>query len=884
MHIAIYCNIYLFTFFLGLATLAVSAKLPEIGYNFGTPSEGRPLPIDHRITGSLSKVATNSQFTENTGHRSSSPSQSASLVSLVRPDSNGQPSDESTFSSSSHITEVSAGQPISSVNHLGKKYDNRQIPSVNRSDITSTGRPLPIEVLPVIVADDTAVDPYEEYMVNNDYGDQEINPYQYTEPTYGLALGSTFTEESFEFSKNTDSISNVLPVSNINSMFEDSNNEVIGILIIGGSLADNRDFEHEPGSPRSEEDDYNLEGTVRSNIEAYEIGYKISESSEYEEDILANDDLFKEISTITQISTDIPSTTEDLPSYFTTGLPLLNGSPVDKLSGRPLISNGISPFPSISSQITTGRPLTSTTNNLLQVQSDYPQLTNSHGSQAVVADPVPSDSHPIGVYVSQQVTTDSDPDEVSKNQYEESSTQVSIKSPQNVEEFFENPTTPEYVENDKYLDYDNEYTSSLIEDEFIPKFTSVDETTGSYVPTSDKPEIEYATEKYLVENSNLDEISLSSSLNAIKHENIVSVGTPDDNSITEKGINDNFSVQPSNSDVEIISTTSLEVEESIVNNIAISARNNIKSDQANPNEHNPEEKLFAQERQLRILADSVPGNGIPGIDYPILSEAPSTEFSCEDQSASGYYADTSEESGCQVFHICQFWGNGHIQQNSFLCPNGTIFNQKYLVCDWWYNFECNTAADLFRVNEAFGQQSRDLSSASNFDIDGNYGDIISEQNDSQGENNEILLPQQESLGAPPAQSLLEAESIIGANHEIMFNRENYDITADLRHSIQQDITSQESDLNEAFPIEEIIQQFEVSEPRPTFPISSQNVGSEFPSNDITESSANHLSRSQDLHNQADVSPTIQSSTITQLAGEFSNSKTGRPLIPVSNRS
>lgn len=34
----------------------------------------------------------------------------------------------------------------------------------------------------------------------------------------------------------------------------------------------------------------------------------------------------------------------------------------------------------------------------------------------------------------------------------------------------------------------------------------------------------------------------------------------------------------------------------------------------------------------------------------------------------------------QVFHICGVGGAKH----SFLCPEGSVFNQQYLVCDWWY--------------------------------------------------------------------------------------------------------------------------------------------------------------------------------------------------------
>jgi Chitin binding Peritrophin-A domain len=47
---------------------------------------------------------------------------------------------------------------------------------------------------------------------------------------------------------------------------------------------------------------------------------------------------------------------------------------------------------------------------------------------------------------------------------------------------------------------------------------------------------------------------------------------------------------------------------------------------------------------------------------------------------SGYYADP--EAQCQVFHVCAEDGDGPRSKWSFLCPNGTIFNQNYFICDW----------------------------------------------------------------------------------------------------------------------------------------------------------------------------------------------------------
>nr|XP_053642784.1 uncharacterized protein LOC128695880 [Cherax quadricarinatus] len=101
---------------------------------------------------------------------------------------------------------------------------------------------------------------------------------------------------------------------------------------------------------------------------------------------------------------------------------------------------------------------------------------------------------------------------------------------------------------------------------------------------------------------------------------------------------------------------------------------------------------------INDLGNAIGGGGVPGENYPILDSVPSTKFSC-DGLLPGYYADTDKEARCQVFHVCQ--SRGRI--NSFLCPNGTIFNQQYFVCDWWYNVDCSTAQQFYSLNAQIGQ-------------------------------------------------------------------------------------------------------------------------------------------------------------------------------------
>merc|ERR1712025_993419 len=110
---------------------------------------------------------------------------------------------------------------------------------------------------------------------------------------------------------------------------------------------------------------------------------------------------------------------------------------------------------------------------------------------------------------------------------------------------------------------------------------------------------------------------------------------------------------------------------------------------------------------LSALASSIPG--VPGEDYPIYSEVPETGFACDGQVDGGYYADPEAE--CQVFHICTADGAGGLAKYSFLCPNGTVFNQNYFICDWWFNFDCAEAEGLYSLNDEYAAERSALDGA-----------------------------------------------------------------------------------------------------------------------------------------------------------------------------
>ncbi|XP_058982362.1 U-scoloptoxin(01)-Er1a-like [Musca domestica] len=82
-----------------------------------------------------------------------------------------------------------------------------------------------------------------------------------------------------------------------------------------------------------------------------------------------------------------------------------------------------------------------------------------------------------------------------------------------------------------------------------------------------------------------------------------------------------------------------------------------------------------------------------GVDYPTYDSVPKgLSFKCQGR-APGYYADT--ETRCQIWHWCLH--SGH--QYSFVCPNGTVFNQAVRVCDWWSNVNCPASEQLYENND-----------------------------------------------------------------------------------------------------------------------------------------------------------------------------------------
>ncbi|XP_068230768.1 dr1-associated corepressor homolog isoform X1 [Palaemon carinicauda] len=83
----------------------------------------------------------------------------------------------------------------------------------------------------------------------------------------------------------------------------------------------------------------------------------------------------------------------------------------------------------------------------------------------------------------------------------------------------------------------------------------------------------------------------------------------------------------------------------------------------------------------------------------------SSSFSCTNRPY-GYYAD--QDNACRVFHVCNpaLFSDGKIEtyQYSFMCGEGTVFDQSEMTCNVEYDATpCQEAASFYFRNEQFGR-------------------------------------------------------------------------------------------------------------------------------------------------------------------------------------
>ncbi|XP_013773748.1 uncharacterized protein LOC106458753 [Limulus polyphemus] len=75
-------------------------------------------------------------------------------------------------------------------------------------------------------------------------------------------------------------------------------------------------------------------------------------------------------------------------------------------------------------------------------------------------------------------------------------------------------------------------------------------------------------------------------------------------------------------------------------------------------------------------------------------EFPDVEFTFDcNTRAVGFYADL--EFDCKIFHMCDAYG----RRVPYICPNETMFNQEFRICDWSYSVNCADAPNWYYLNE-----------------------------------------------------------------------------------------------------------------------------------------------------------------------------------------
>ncbi|XP_037772448.1 probable ATP-dependent RNA helicase ddx42 [Penaeus monodon] len=106
-------------------------------------------------------------------------------------------------------------------------------------------------------------------------------------------------------------------------------------------------------------------------------------------------------------------------------------------------------------------------------------------------------------------------------------------------------------------------------------------------------------------------------------------------------------------------------------------------------------------------------NSVSGVFEPLnlpsgasfLLGSISSSFNCLDRPY-GYYAD--QDNSCRVFHVCNpaLFSNGAVEtyQYSFMCGEGTVFDQKELACVTESSaIPCQESSNYFYTNEQFGR-------------------------------------------------------------------------------------------------------------------------------------------------------------------------------------
>jgi len=116
-----------------------------------------------------------------------------------------------------------------------------------------------------------------------------------------------------------------------------------------------------------------------------------------------------------------------------------------------------------------------------------------------------------------------------------------------------------------------------------------------------------------------------------------------------------------------------------------------------PNDNLAKKKLYGKHRIPRPRPQPSYRPKTSRRPYPSLRPKPhplpldADPFTCEGK-APGYYADVN--TNCEEYKICVAGHPVYTQR----CGRGTIFNQRFLVCDHPFNYDCKKAPDDYQSN------------------------------------------------------------------------------------------------------------------------------------------------------------------------------------------
>ncbi|CAG0878953.1 unnamed protein product [Cyprideis torosa] len=175
-------------------------------------------------------------------------------------------------------------------------------------------------------------------------------------------------------------------------------------------------------------------------------------------------------------------------------------------------------------------------------------------------------------------------------------------------------------------------------------------------------------------------------------------------------------------------------------------------------------------QRVRRQVDFLEEFTVPRTDAEISLDLPSNStsiyqnivdtFDCSGR-IYGYYADQDNE--CRIFHICMPIsypdGRQEIAKWSFICPERTIFDQAYLVCNHEDDATpCEAAQTYYNINEEFGRiPDQAQTNEPTFDLRSREGRSFNQDTDNINEIRRNEQPEVQQFQQPEPQQFQQPE-------------------------------------------------------------------------------------------------------------------------------